>query len=149
MLTKQQLLIPRVMCVGGKEGDPNYPNSPVNTGDILELTIHGYVFIACYGVTVTRDTVSKYPHLFRPMPWWEKREESDMPTYIKWEHKSEKGEPEIKVEKIKYWFLEVGSWRWIGENGDMGNFYYYKDEDQYQPADESEYQEYQKQKEVK
>lgn len=143
-LSKQQLLIPRVLCIGGKEGEPNYPGSRFMTGDIIEKNGRDYWSVKA-DAWLNQTTVEKFPHLFKPLPWWEKREESDMPVYIKWEHKSEKGEPEIKVEKVKYWFLEVGSWRWIGENGDMGNFYYYKDEDQYQPADESDYQEYQKQ----
>jgi len=133
------------MCVGGKEGDPNYPNSPVNTGDILELTIHGYVFIACYGVTVTRDTVSKYPHLFRPMPWWEGRQPEDMPDWVY--YISMKGIKEVR--KVIHWEFFEGHWMWKSECGEVGNFFYYKDEDQYQPADESEYQEYQKQKEAK
>lgn len=145
MLTKQQLLIPRVMCVGGKEGEPNYPNSPVNTGDILELTIHGYVFIACYGVTVTRDTVSKYPHLFRPMPWWECRKPEEMPDWVY--YISMKGIKEVR--KVIHWEFFEGHWMWKSECGEVGNFFYYKDDEQYQPADESEYQEYQKQKDVK
>jgi len=120
------------MCVGGKEGDPNYPNSPVNTGDILELTIHGYVFIACYGVTVTRDTVSKYPHLFRPMPWWEGRQPEDMPEYVRIKNKV------LRVVKYNLTFGEF-----LPEKSK-----YMKRLEYTQPATEQEYLDYIKQKEV-
>ena len=29
------------------------------------------------------DTVHLYPHLFRPLEWWEMRTEDDMPKYVK------------------------------------------------------------------
>lgn len=84
-MTKEQLLIPRVMCVGGKEGERNYPGSQFKTGEILTrekrysdvyLTDNGRSYIFCF-------LADKFPHLFRAMPWWEGRQPEDMPLFVR------------------------------------------------------------------
>jgi len=87
-LNKQQLLIPRVLCIGGKEGEPNYPGSKFKTGDVL-LLLH-YIYYKCTiggkfipTHTVLSETVNQFPHLFKPLPWWEMRDKSDLPKYVK------------------------------------------------------------------
>ena len=153
-LSKEQLMIPRVLCIGGKEGEPNYRNSPVNTGDVLELTIHGYLFQACYGVIVTRDTVSKFPHLFKPLPWWYGRTVEELPDYVKQTGMEDSaGNPvqDVVMKVKKHHSAGNGEWRDDSINifcadsyltGTPGSFTYAG----WEPADESEYQEYQKQK---
>lgn len=78
-LTKEQLLIHRVMCVGGKEGEPNYPGSPFKSGDILKL---GKSELFYWGVDkdemISVQFVDQFPHLFRPMLWWEGRKPEEM-----------------------------------------------------------------------
>jgi hypothetical protein len=32
---------------------------------------------------VFEHTCKKYPHLFKPLQWWEERKESEMPEYVK------------------------------------------------------------------
>ena len=68
-----------------------------------------------------------------------------MPEYVYYTSMS--GVKEVR--KLIYWEFFEGHWMWKSECGEVGNFFYYKDDEQYQPADESEYQEYQKQKEAK
>ena len=127
-LSKQQLLIPRVLCIGGKEGEPNYPGSMVKTGEILTH---------CTGITNGRYYESKdghlihlplnFPNCFKPLPWWEKRSASEMPDYVK-----DNNGVVHTVEKI----ITADGNSWSTVSGDI------------EPADESDYQEYQKQKEA-
>lgn len=35
------------------------------------------------GNAFTKERLDKYPHLFRKLEWWEKRQESEMPEYVK------------------------------------------------------------------
>lgn len=141
-------MIPRVLCIGGKEGEPNDTSGEFITGKILTVgTIvqFGLQVFAASELLLT-EMCTKYPHLFNPLPWWYGRTVDEMPEYVKWNHKGERGEPELTVNKVTDWFMEDGTWRWIGLNDECGNFVFWNDESQYQPADESEYQEYQKQK---
>lgn len=84
-LTKEQLLISRVMCVGTEPGTPNYPGSEFNTGDILMETIRLlYSKVGQESCRISKGMLDRFPHLFRPMPWWEGRKPEDMPEYIKY-----------------------------------------------------------------
>ena len=132
-LSKEQLMIPRVLCIGGKEGEPNYPGSMVKTGEILTH---------CTGITNGRYYESKdghlihlplnFPNCFKPLPWWEKRDESEMPEYI-WPSKT------YGIVKVDYW---EKSDAYI--NGERFEAFVWE----FEPADLSDYQEYQKQKEA-
>lgn len=69
-----------------------------------DLTAKRYLVIADYpgsqmevGFVVTKENclpyffqfnIEKYPHLFRELQWWEMREESEMPEYVKWNPES-------------------------------------------------------------
>lgn len=44
---------------------------------------------------VDTGIISKYPHLFRKLEWWEDREKKDMPKYVK--------EEDGQVFKVKEW----------------------------------------------
>jgi len=94
-LTKDQLLIPRVMCVGTQPGTINYPDSEFVTGEILmfgkSLTHSGDEIIndnGCFwkqdqSAYISKRYAEAFPHLFRPMPWWEGRNPEDMPKWVK------------------------------------------------------------------
>lgn len=84
----ENLLKPRYLVVA------DYPMSKFTVGDIL----HKYVFETSVSVMYTYVTnpesplqgaiskpeyVESMPHIFRPLSWWEKREEKDMPGYVK------------------------------------------------------------------
>lgn len=48
----------------------------LNIGDILQGE-RGYLTME------SKETFADYPHLLRPLPWHEEREESQMPEYLK------------------------------------------------------------------
>lgn len=85
-LTKEQLLIPRVMCVGTEPGTPNDTSGNWITGTICTLsdTINGTGEPCCVVPQYSMKFFSRFPHLFRPMPWYEGRHPEDMPEYIKY-----------------------------------------------------------------
>jgi len=79
MKTVEELMIPRyiVECAGLKDGSDPYPEAIYKVGDIL--TFRGRLEGRPNGV----DVVKKYPHIFRPIPWYERREIGDMPDYLR------------------------------------------------------------------
>ena len=60
------LMKPRYLVIA------DYPNDIYKTGFIIEGDNLRYM-----------TNMEKYPHLFRPLSWWEFREEKDMPEYVK------------------------------------------------------------------
>ena len=160
-MTKEQLLIPRVLCIGGKPGDPNYPGSRFMTGDIIEQNGRDYWGIKA-DAWISQTTVDRYPNLFKPLPWWYGRTVEEMPEYVKTDYKDSTTGDGLRngvVFKVEKWVTEIficvdglqslahldgykPSWlhrfpEW--ENGRVNACHLI-------PADESEYQEYQKQK---
>lgn len=133
-LTKQQLLIPRVLCIGGNEGESNYPGSPVKSGDILTLTIYGFVYRAEYGPTLDRDKIAQYPHLFKPLPWWEKIDESELPDLV-WQKEDIYRVDKYDLKRGYVWLVPPEFGHSVPVELDITT-----------PADESDFQEYQKQK---
>lgn len=152
-LTKQQLLIPRVLCIGGKEGEPNYPGSRFMTGDIIEQNGRDYWSIKA-DAWLNQTTVKKFPHLFQPLPWWYGRTVEELPDYVKQTGMEDSaGNPvqDVVMKVKKHHSAGNGEWRDDSINiffadsyltGTPGSFTYAV----WEPADESEYQEYQKQK---
>lgn len=131
-LTKQQLLIPRVLCIGGKEGEPNYPGSPYKTGQILYIhTIDmNESDIPKDSVCLFDITRSVFPHLFKPLPWWYGRTVEEMPEYI--------------LASKTYGIVKVNEWRCMGElclaltdDGMLSAANW-----EFEPADESDYELY-------
>jgi hypothetical protein len=62
----------------------DYPNSPFNVGNIL--TQYTQFNKTSYWVNdnlYTDRHPEDYPHLFRLLHWWEFRDESEMPEYVK------------------------------------------------------------------
>jgi len=135
MLTKQQLLIPRVLCIGGKDskqGDRLWPESRLKVGDILTLN-YGIFWCDEFESGYVDGFYLYFPHLFKPLPWWYGRAVEELPEYL----------------NIDGGVFKVDMY-------DFGNDVVYVFTitvvpvllRQCTPADESEYQEYQKQKEA-
>ena len=89
-LTKEQLLIPRVMCVGTEPGKLIWPWSTLVSGQILTPTHNGVNYAYSFTDLLTGEElwldengIAKFPNLFRPMPWWEGRNPEDMPKWVK------------------------------------------------------------------
>jgi hypothetical protein len=86
------LLKPRVKCIAPYPGMNNR-----KVGDIIEWIegLHGPqdLWLGVYG---------EYPHLFKPLQWWEERGIDEMPEYVKciWENKL------IGIYKIQKWEIE-------------------------------------------
>lgn len=80
-MTAEELLLPRVKHIAP------YPLSRMyfNVGDILIFDGFSYkpMGINPHGISMAKDLIESYPHIFRPMDWWEERREMDMPMYLK------------------------------------------------------------------
>lgn len=133
MLSKQQLLIPRVLCIGGKEGEPNDTSGDFITGDILTIavkSIHRWMSEKLkQWVYLDPDCIEKYPHLFKPLPWWYGRTVDEMPKFAK----------HIKTGSV----IDISDW-YVSHLGciamrDDENNEVYPDSWNYEPADEAEY----------
>ncbi len=145
-LNKQQLLIPRVLCVGGKEGEPNDTSGDFITGDILTQTVksvHKWKSAKLkHSVYLDPDFIEKFPHLFKPLPWWYGRSVEEMPEYLIF---IDDGKTEFVLKVEKYLFHKDTTEYWAFE-------YLWENEPDvkrmalsgWEPADESEYQEYKK-----
>ncbi len=133
-LTKQQLLIPRVLCIGTETGTNNDTSHKYISGDIIEFTnigVQEYPVWVCDKFGYALDFYESFPHLFKPLPWWYGRTVEDMPLYL-----IDKFGKVKRVLRHNTDFMTV-----IFNDDDWEESYAH-----YQPADESDYQEYQKQK---
>lgn len=61
-MNAKELLIPRFEVIA------DYPNSTYKVGEIFHAVVPDY---------------AKYPHLFKPLNWWEYRKEEEMPKKVK------------------------------------------------------------------
>lgn len=73
-MTVEDLLKPRYKVIA------DFPMSICKVGEILEP--QGKYFPVIEGGYWNIE-IYKYPHLFKKLEWWEEREESDMPEYVK------------------------------------------------------------------
>lgn len=149
-LTKQQLLIPRVLCIGGKEGEPNYPDSPYKVGQIITASSKSKRF-PLFGenneenweawvdkkeggaIIVSIPGLLKYRHLFKPLPWWYGRTVEEMPLYLKAKKTG------VVIKPLSYTRNPEGAVNLAGEDFPTSLEWF-------SPADLSDYNEYQKQK---
>lgn len=143
-LIKTELMIPRVLCIGGKEGEPNDTSGKWISGRIIELTENWpncqnpFYLVPGYDIKY----FNQYPHLFKPLPWWYGRTVEEMPQYVKDEN--------FEVWKVTKYFIdssvacfytgELEKEGWLKGTETPFNLL------AVEPADEAEYQEYQKQK---
>jgi hypothetical protein len=91
--------------------------------------------------------ISKFPHLFKKLEWWEKRKESEMPKYVKQTGMvdgNDKPIPDRYFKVKKHFSAGNGEWRddsyrifCIEKNESvLGSYFNYSD---YEPATEEEY----------
>ena len=131
-MTTQELISPRYKVIA------DYPHSLYPIGYVIHeaANLEGFTFFS--------TEVHKYPHIFKPLAWYEEREEKDMPAYIKIVDKeTEDPEPDIvyKLGKGKdCWFNygEDGPYHLEYKNGGgtlLGSF----PDGRFLPATESEY----------
>ena len=130
-LTKEQLLIPRVMCIGKRNTARNpfgifYTENDILTQgrDIMmwDSEDRGEVYF-------DPDWVEMMPHLFKRLKWHEKRDVKEMPEYIK--------QLDI-VHPAKNWNL-LEDCRWVFEFGHFGK---QTIDDKMLPATQEQYNNY-------
>lgn len=85
------------------------------------------------GKEVQFNFFSSFPHLFKPLQWWEEREASEMPEYLKSADRPE-------VYKISHWEMKakIG---FINEH-EVCDLQLFKPEYGYLPATKEEYESY-------
>jgi len=133
-LTKQQLLIPRVLCIG-KNWRANNPHSGWYVeGDILTEYNKYNMWDSANRGQVYFDPIylEMYPHLYKELKWYEMREPDELPEYIKYD---------FHFYKVSSYDIKIGVVTIVLPNGviqvSLKKCF---------PADEADYQEYQKQK---
>lgn len=72
----QKLLQPRYEVVA------DYPHSCHTTNSVIEPDKNGFIAFTVHAPNHC-GIPEAYPHLFRKLSWWERREESEMPGYVK------------------------------------------------------------------
>ena len=128
-MNPEQFLQPRYKVTA------DYPLSKLyfNVGDILYWNEQYESYrIDEKQVAMNKDTVESFPHLFRPLQWWEDREEKDLPKFVK---HGENGKPRKVFEYVLRWnevVFEGGRTRKINKD--------------WLPATETEYNSYLKSK---
>jgi hypothetical protein len=129
--------------VGGKEGEPNDTSGYFITGEILEMpeSASPYYIGESPKTFISKTDIAKFPHLFRPMPWWEGRQPEDMPEYLR--GSGSKGDVFFKV--LQWRLCTDSLWQWI--NSTDGDTFYLQEYCTYQPSTSEEYEEFLKQKE--
>jgi len=80
-MTPQQLLIPRYEVI---EDWPKPKNVVIEVGDIFTGSTFMTEMFYCVekGGGCLEGYLKKYPHLFRPLHWSERREIGEMPDYV-------------------------------------------------------------------
>lgn len=78
---KTDLMTPRYLVA------MDYPNSLHQAGVILHQSPIGYCFnpeeITTPHNIVWKEIITKYPHIFKPLKWYERRAIEEMPEYVK------------------------------------------------------------------
>ena len=117
-MSTEKLLQPRFEVIA------DYPKSIFKVGEVLEGEL---IFCDPDG-----PKYSDYPHLFRKLPWWEKREQSEMPMYLKYTYNGK-----TTCYKIEVWDM-VHFIGWLNEECSYGVCPPTTSRT-YQPATEEEY----------
>jgi hypothetical protein len=72
-MTPEELVKPRYRVVA------DYPGSPFSWGEVHEPD---FMFTEDYDLKTVED-IDKYPHLFKPMQWYEERIAEEFPLFLK------------------------------------------------------------------
>lgn len=96
-LSNEKLMKPRWKVIA------DYPKSLYNVGDILN---GNWMSEDCIYCDTEGPRWRHYPHLFKPLQWWEEREIIDLPEYVK--VNSEYTSLFFgNIHKVKEWFADA------------------------------------------
>lgn len=140
-MTTEELLKPRYKVIS------DYPHPHFDVGDILTECDHRNV----WGIDRMRNgdvigvkNVEAYPHIFKPIQWWEERELPQLPEYVR-----RITTPLFKSSPQFGEVLKVA--RWVRMND--GSFYAFPDKyetewlaSNFEPSTKEEYEQYLKTK---
>lgn len=124
--TIDHLLTPRFEVIA------DYPGTMRNIGSVIDSD---YTFLT----HSDKGYPAQFPHLFRPLQWWEKRSAEDMPKYLKIDNEL----------RGKFWYFELVRWEMGMMYGvtsatrpgtlEMLDILRYEPDRTYQPCSEEEY----------
>ena len=91
----------------------DYPQSNINPFVMGDLLIENGIHFTRQerAKSIHKDEIIKYPKIFRPIQWWEKREAADMPEYVKYAKTGE-------VKEVSYFDFETTSSWFMYLNGE-------------------------------
>lgn len=130
-----ELLKPRYKVIA------DYPDNQLPVGGILIKHSHIDDWLrlvgAPHGLIGIRESVPEnYPHLFRKLEWWEERQESEMPDFLKYKI-YDYGDNKYYIYPVQDWNLKINSVKVDKHIIDLSN--YLKDK---LPATKEEYESY-------
>lgn len=135
-MTPEELLIPRFKCIAPLPFQPE--KDMYNVGDIF--TDNGKTVVKNQnGDPVYPVVWQEYPHLFKPLQWYEDRRLEEMPVYVKCTATPDQRIMPGRVLKITEWFASG-----CGRSGEHVVFPY---TNCFQPVTREEYESYLKEKE--
>ncbi len=126
-MTVEELLKPRFEVIA------DYPNSGYEIGEIIEckkpLTDEEFV-----------NAFLEYPHLFKKIQWWEKRQKHEMPKYLK--HTLSEGD--TSYHEVSNWNLSNPKFiEWNNaDKSDFGDLGIWGADYNYMPCSQEEYMQF-------
>jgi hypothetical protein len=135
-MTVEQLLRKRVVV------ENKWPNCPFEVGDILIKDGDYYWVVGAIGwySKYEVEDIEPFPYLMRPLEWWEEREVSEMPEYVK-----DIGDGEIF--KVREWLDNSMSVIWLNDNKKMNHTGFHQaSSEHFLPATPADYENYLKHK---
>lgn len=126
----EELLRPRYELIA------DYPGNTIEVGRIIVCPKYDNHFSERYWI----ESNDLYPHLFKKLNWWERRQEADMPMYLR----SDLDKKNPTFHKIVEWDMKI-LFGFINKQERKGcSLMAFNPEYGYFPATEQEYLEYQK-----
>lgn len=119
----EALLNPRYKVIA------DYPGNELKVGIVLTLT-DGMWCDDEYEFTSPESYFKQYPHLYKPMAWWEEREVDEMPEYLSYISltlKDKFGDDETKTRKyviINSWHMDNNG-KWYFNKNHFNKLYLY------------------------
>jgi hypothetical protein len=99
-MTPEELLKPRYEVIADYPENNDFPVGKIIEFQPWNTSYWQHIVKDCQGERMwLLEFFEKYPHLFKPLQWWERREAKDMPGYIKYK--------QFEDEKDNWHFVHV------------------------------------------
>lgn len=77
-MSKEELLNPRIKVINEDT------SGNLKKGEVIPLADETGLYWV-NGEPMGQEKIDRFPHLFRPLQWWEEREDKDLPIYVRFE----------------------------------------------------------------